>query len=217
VPAEDRVKVLDHIRFSPDNHRLHANLQQDRNGEARRHDHRHLACRRAADGAVGRTSRFPSRCLGSVPRRPTSTFGKDTNDASDGVLYQGVLRPRCCGDAEVDSVLGRVQGEVRQTILPMPAYTSYERSLLHCRRGEGGGSTEADKLVDALEKTDWVGTIGRVQFTAKTTSYAFAEIRQGSAHRLDVAMAGRQAGQRLAEGSRQRSVEVPSFIKFTSN
>ena len=29
------------------------------------------------------------------------------------------------------------------------------------------GSTDADKLVDALEKTDWEGTIGRVQFYGK--------------------------------------------------
>ena len=29
------------------------------------------------------------------------------------------------------------------------------------------GSTDSDKLVDALEKTDYVGTIGRVQFNGK--------------------------------------------------
>ncbi len=29
------------------------------------------------------------------------------------------------------------------------------------------GSTEADKLVEALEKTDWVGTVGRTQFYGK--------------------------------------------------
>ena len=29
------------------------------------------------------------------------------------------------------------------------------------------GSTDPDKLVDALEKTDWVGTIGRIQFKGK--------------------------------------------------
>jgi len=29
------------------------------------------------------------------------------------------------------------------------------------------GSTDPDKLVDALEKTDYVGTIGRIQFKGK--------------------------------------------------
>ena len=36
----------------PRHHRLHADLQQDRGREARRHRHRHQPCRRAADGAV---------------------------------------------------------------------------------------------------------------------------------------------------------------------
>jgi branched-chain amino acid transport system substrate-binding protein len=29
------------------------------------------------------------------------------------------------------------------------------------------GSTDSDKLVDAMEKTDYVGTIGRIQFLPK--------------------------------------------------
>jgi branched-chain amino acid transport system substrate-binding protein len=33
------------------------------------------------------------------------------------------------------------------------------------------GSTEADKLVDALEKTDWLGTVGRIQFYGKDETF----------------------------------------------
>jgi branched-chain amino acid transport system substrate-binding protein len=33
------------------------------------------------------------------------------------------------------------------------------------------GSTDADKMVEALEKTDWEGTIGRVQFYGKDDQF----------------------------------------------
>ena len=33
------------------------------------------------------------------------------------------------------------------------------------------GSTDADKLVEALEKTDWEGTIGRIQFYGKDDQF----------------------------------------------
>ena len=33
------------------------------------------------------------------------------------------------------------------------------------------GSTDPDKLVDALEKTDWEGTLGRIQFYGKDDEF----------------------------------------------
>ena len=33
------------------------------------------------------------------------------------------------------------------------------------------GSTEPDKIVAAMEKTDWVGTIGRIQFLGQDSKF----------------------------------------------
>jgi hypothetical protein len=41
------------------------------------------------------------------------------------------------------------------------------RSTLHRRRDQARRLDRSDKMVDALEKTDYVGTIGRIQFYGK--------------------------------------------------
>ena len=46
-------------------------------------------------------------------------------------------------------------------------YTSYDEVYYIADAVKRAGSTDADKLVDALEKTDWEGTIGRIQFYGK--------------------------------------------------
>ena len=73
--------------------RLHADLQPDRGREARRHRHRHQPCRRAADGAVDSSSRCRSRCSASPRQATSSTFWKDTNGATEGVVFQTVAAP----------------------------------------------------------------------------------------------------------------------------
>ena len=53
-------------------------------------------------------------------------------------------------------------------------YTAYDEVYYIADAIHRAGSTDSDKLVDALEKTDWVGTIGRVQFLGKDTPYPHA-------------------------------------------
>ena len=90
-------------------------------------------------------------------------------------------------------------------------YTSYDEVYYIADAIKRAGSTDADKVVDALEKTDWEGTIGRIQFYGKDDQFTHGQIRQGPDHRPDAAVAGWQTDQRLAEGSRQRPVEVPKL------
>jgi branched-chain amino acid transport system substrate-binding protein len=46
-------------------------------------------------------------------------------------------------------------------------YTAYDEVYYITDAIRRAGSTDSDKLVDALEKTDYVGTIGRIQFKGK--------------------------------------------------
>ena len=46
-------------------------------------------------------------------------------------------------------------------------YTAYDDVYIIAEAARRAGSTEADKLVSAMEATDLVGTIGRVQFLPK--------------------------------------------------
>ena len=50
-------------------------------------------------------------------------------------------------------------------------YTSYDEVYYIADAVKRGGSTDADKLVDALEKTDWEGTIGRIQFYGRQDEF----------------------------------------------
>ena len=53
------------------------------------------------------------------------------------------------------------------TIPSYCGYTAYDEVYYLADAFKRAGSTDPDKLVDALEKTDYVGTIGRVQFKGK--------------------------------------------------
>ena len=46
-------------------------------------------------------------------------------------------------------------------------YTSYDEVYYIADAVKRAGTTDADKLVEALEETDWEGTIGRIQFYGK--------------------------------------------------
>jgi branched-chain amino acid transport system substrate-binding protein len=46
-------------------------------------------------------------------------------------------------------------------------YTSYDEVYYLTDAIKRAGSDDSDKLVDALEKTDYVGTIGRIEFKGK--------------------------------------------------
>jgi branched-chain amino acid transport system substrate-binding protein len=48
-------------------------------------------------------------------------------------------------------------------------YTSYDEVYYLADAFKRAGSTDSDKLVTALEATNYVGTIGRIQFKGKDT------------------------------------------------
>jgi branched-chain amino acid transport system substrate-binding protein len=43
-------------------------------------------------------------------------------------------------------------------------YTAYDEVYMFAEAFKKAGGTDPDKVVDAMEKTDWVGTIGHIQF-----------------------------------------------------
>ena len=80
------------------------------------------------------------------------------------------------------------------------------------------GSTDADKLVAALEKTDWVGTIGRIQFYGKDDQFTHA-IKYGKGL-ITGLMLQWQDGKQVAVWPPEVAkgkLKFPSFIKVTSN
>src|SRR6202000_3175806 len=92
MPAENRPEGAGPYPFLARYHRLHPDLQQDRGSQARRDHHRHSHVG-VQPTVQWKNQQVPIPMLGVASQATNETFGKDTNDASDGVLYQGVAGP----------------------------------------------------------------------------------------------------------------------------
>jgi branched-chain amino acid transport system substrate-binding protein len=108
----------------------------------------------------------PIPMFGISAQATNSSFWNDTNGAVEGVLYQAVSGP---GVAVTLKTLPFVNAfKAKYGNFPSYCgYTAYDEVYYLADAFKRAGSTDSDKLVDALEKTDYVGTIGRIQFKGK--------------------------------------------------
>jgi branched-chain amino acid transport system substrate-binding protein len=108
----------------------------------------------------------PIPMFGVSSQASNSSFWNDTTGAVEGVLYQAFSGP---GVAVTPKTLPFVAA-FNKRFGNNPSYcgyTAYDEVYYIADAITRAGSTDSDKLVTALEKTDWVGTIGRVQFKGK--------------------------------------------------
>jgi len=209
------LKVLDHIRFSPDTTDFTPIFNKI---EAAKPDViitgiSHVGVQPTVQW---KNQQVPIPMFGISSQATNSTFGKDTNDAANGVLYQGVSGT---GVAVTPKSLPFAEGfNKRFGNYPSYAgYTSYDEVYYIADAVHRAGSTDADKLIAALEKTDWVGTIGRVQFYGKDDPFTHS-IKYGKGL-ITGLMLQWQDGQQVAvwpKESAKAQMKFPSFIKVTS-
>jgi branched-chain amino acid transport system substrate-binding protein len=159
------LKVLDHIRFSPDTTDFTPIFNKI---EAAKPDViitgiSHVGVQPTVQW---KNQQVPIPMFGISSQASNSTFWKDTNGATAGVLYQAVSGP---GVATTEKTLPFVDA-FRKKFGNEPSYagyTAYDEVYYITEAVKRAGSTDSDKLVDAMEKTDYVGTIGRIQFLPK--------------------------------------------------
>ena len=111
--------------------------------------------------------------IGISSQATSSTFYKDTNGAAEGVIYQTISAP----DVGVTpKTLPFVKAyEKRYNITPAYCgYTTYDEVYYIADAIKRAGSTDPDKMVDALEKTSFVGTIGKVEFYGRDSEFTHA-------------------------------------------
>jgi branched-chain amino acid transport system substrate-binding protein len=113
-----------------------------------------------------KSSQVPIPMFGISSQATNSTFWKDTNGATEGVLYFGVSGP---GVAVSEKTLPFVDAFVKKfgNTPAYSGYTAYDDVYMIADAVKRAGSTDGDKLVTAMEATDYVGTIGRVTFLPK--------------------------------------------------
>jgi branched-chain amino acid transport system substrate-binding protein len=156
------LKVLDHIRMSPDTTDFTPIFNKI---EAAKPDViitgiSHIGTQPTVQW---KTQEVPIPMFGISSQASNSAFWNDTNGATAGVVYQAVSGP----DAGISPKTLPFTDAFKKRFGNFPSYagyTAYDEVYFIADAIHRAGSTDADKLVAALEKTDWEGTIGRVQF-----------------------------------------------------
>src|SRR5271170_340612 len=210
------LKVLDHIRFSPDTTDFTPifNKIEGSKPDVIITGISHVGVQPTVQW---KNQQVPIAMFGISSQATNSTFGKDTNEASEGVLYQGVSGP----DVPVTPKSVPFTTAFNKKFGNFPSYagyTSYDEVYYIADAVKRAGSTDADKLVDALEKTDWEGTIGRVQFYGKDEPFTHSlKYAKGL---LTGLMLQWQDGKQVAVWPKEvakAQMKFPSFVKVTSN
>ncbi|MGY3697127.1 branched-chain amino acid transport system substrate-binding protein [Bradyrhizobium sp. USDA 3240] len=210
------LKVVDHIRFSPDTTDFTPIFNKV---EAAKPDViitgiSHVGVQPTVQW---KNQQVPIPMFGISSQATNETFGKDTNDAAEGVLYQGVSGPNVAVTPK--SVPFAEDFKKRFGNYPSYAgYTAYDEVYYIADAVKRAGSVEADKMVDALEKTDWEGTIGRVQFYGKDDPFTHS-IKYGKGL-ITGLMLQWQGGKQVAVWPKEvakSDLKFPSFIKLTTN
>jgi branched-chain amino acid transport system substrate-binding protein len=209
------LKVLDHIRFSPDTTDFTPIFDKI---EGQKPDViitgiSHVGTQPTVQW---KSQQVPIPMLGISSQATNSTFWKDTNGATEGVLFNAVSGP---GVAVTPKTLPFVEAFQKRfgNVPSYCGYTAYDEVYYLADAIHRAGSTDSDKLVAALEKTDWVGTVGRIEFTPKDSPHPHA-LRTGNGFITGLMLQwqdGKQVNlwpKDVANGK----LKFPSFIKVGS-
>jgi len=206
------LKVLDHIRFSPDTTDFTPifNKIEGAKPDVIITGISHVGVQPTVQW---KTQQVPVAMVGISSQASNSTFWNDTNGAADGVVFQAVSGPDV---AVTPKTLPFTEGfKKRYGNFPSYAgYTSYDEVYFIADAIHRAGSTNADKMVAALEKTDWLGTIGRVQFYGKDDQFTHS-IKYGKGL-ITGLMLQWQNGKQVTVWPKdvaKGTIHFPSFIK----
>ena len=209
------LQVLDHVRMSPDT----TDFTPIFNGiEAKKPDViisgiSHVGVQPTVQAA---NQQVPVPIFGINSQATSSTFWKDTNGATEGVVTQLVAKedvPSTPKTVPFGTAYMKKYG-----ITPAySGYTAYDEVYYIADAIHRAGSTDPDKMVAALETTDWEGTVGRVQFFGKNDPATHA-IKYGKDYVSGLFVQWRD-GKQLGvwpPAVATTTLKFPSFIKVTN-
>jgi branched-chain amino acid transport system substrate-binding protein len=162
------INVLDHIRFSPDTTDF-TPIFNKIDGEKPDVMITGISHVGVQPTVQWKQQEVPIPMLGVASQATNSSFWNDTNGATEGVLYQAVSGP----DVAVTPKTLPFVNAFKAKYGNFPSYcgyTAYDEVYYLADAFKRAGSADSDALVTALEATDYVGTIGRVQFKGKDTA-----------------------------------------------
>ena len=166
------VKVLDHIRFSPDTTDFTPvfNKIEGEKPDVIVTGISHVGVQPTVQAAQ---QQVPIPMVGQSSQATSGTFWKDTNGSAAGVITQSAAAP---GAQLTPKTQPFMEAYAKRFGEPPPytGFTTDDAVNVVAEAVKRAGSTDPEKLVDALEKSDYVGTIGRVQFYDKDSEFTHA-------------------------------------------
>jgi branched-chain amino acid transport system substrate-binding protein len=166
------VKVLDHIRFSPDTSDF-TPLYNKIEGEKPDVIVTGISHTGVQPTVQWAQQQVPIPMIGMSSQATSGTFWKDTNGAAAGIVTFSVA-------ADGANLTAKTQPFINDYIKRFgeapnyTAYTTHDGVNVLVQAIKRAGSTDGEKLVAALEQTDYVGTIGRVQFYGRDSQFTHA-------------------------------------------
>ncbi|RKK05034.1 ABC transporter substrate-binding protein [Pseudoroseomonas wenyumeiae] len=207
------IKVLEEIRFSPDTNDftpIYSRIESQKpdvivTGTS------HVGVQPVVQWAQ---KQVPFAMVGQTSQATSGTFWNDTNGATQGLLTQSAAAE---GAAITDKTIPFMEGYAKRFGQPpsYPGFSTHDAINVLAEAIKRAGSTAGDKLVDALEQTDYVGTIGRVQFYGRDEPYTHA-MKYGADFITGVTLQWQQGKQvpvwpaRVATGQ----LQFPAFVKL---
>jgi branched-chain amino acid transport system substrate-binding protein len=208
------LKVLDHIRFSPDTTDFTPifNKIEGSKPDVIITGISHVGVQPTVQW---KNQQVPIPMFGISAQALSPTFWKDTNGAADGVPSLAVATP----DVAVTSKTKPFAAAFKAKFGSPPAYTgytAYDEVYFITEAIKRAGSTDPDKMVAELEKTDYEGTIGRIQFYGKDDEFTHG-IKSGPTTVSGLVFQWQDSKQvvvwpeKIAEGK----LKFPSFVKLS--
>jgi branched-chain amino acid transport system substrate-binding protein len=210
------IKVLDHIRLSPDTTDFTPifNKIEGEKPDVIITGISHVGVQPTVQWAA---QHVPIPMFGVSSQATTSTFWKDTNGATDGVVFQTVAAPGVATTAKSNPFTNEYTAKFGDT--PSYAgYTSYDEVYMIANAIKAAGGTDPDKLVTAMEATDYVGTIGRYVFNGKESPFTHTfKVGKGYVTGLMVQWQNGKQVTIWPSDVSQGTMVFPSFVKLPTN
>jgi len=163
------LKVLDHVRFSPDTTDFTPIFN---NLEGKKPDVivtgiSHVGVQPTVQW---KNQQVPIPMFGVSAQALSPTFWGDTNGAAEGIPSLAVATSTTAVTPKTKPFAAAFKAKFGSD----PAYTgytAYDEVYIIAEAIQRAGSTDPDKMVTELEKTDYVGTIGKVKFYGREDQF----------------------------------------------
>jgi branched-chain amino acid transport system substrate-binding protein len=210
------LQILDHIRFNPDTSDFTPIFHQieDKHPDVIVTGISHVGVQPTVQW---HDQQVPIPMVGQSSQATTSTFWKDTNGAAEGVITDTAAAPDVALTPNTVPFATAYQNKFGVT----PAYDGYASyDMVHVIAeaiARADGSTDPDKLVTALEATDHVGTMGRIQFYGRDNIFTHA-LKYGPGLVTTVAIQWQDGKQMCVWPSDKAKAKIrfPDFVKLPS-